>query len=180
MCCNISLPLIMHQYIGATNLLAPMYWCCKHKKIRKISTYLRQLGATNIEPPIHRCIGATNSMRQIADCAVPNRIGLQNLRISTTKDRDQDLKFAALSGFYIFISQFIRARICKCLTNLGIDSKASITLAYVAWRVGTSIRVVVLARQAGNRFLGSFKGLQIRALELVPIVQAMPSRQTVI
>jgi hypothetical protein len=34
--------------------------------------------------------------------------------------------------------------------------------AYVAWRAGTKNRVVVPARQAGNRFLGSLKGLQIR------------------
>ncbi len=69
------------------------------------------------------------------------------------KARNQDLTFAALSGFHIFMSQFIRARICKCLTSPGIDSKESIQLAYVAWRVGTSNRVVVLTRQAGNRFL---------------------------
>jgi hypothetical protein len=35
--------------------------------------------------------------------------------------------------------------------------------AFVAWRAGTSNRVVVPTRQAGNRFLGSLKGLQIRA-----------------
>jgi hypothetical protein len=35
--------------------------------------------------------------------------------------------------------------------------------AYVAWQAGTTNRVVVPARQAGNRFLGSLKGLQIRA-----------------
>ncbi len=34
---------------------------------------------------------------------------------------------------------------------------------YVAWQAGTSKRIVVPARQAGNRFLDSFKGLQIRA-----------------
>ncbi len=43
-------------------------------------------------------------------------------------------------------------------------TQESIPPAYVAWRVGTSNRVVVLGRQAGNRFLGSLKGLQIRAL----------------
>ncbi len=32
------------------------------------------------------------------------------------------------------------------------------------WRAGTSNKVVVPARQAGNRSLGSLKGLQIRAL----------------
>ncbi len=36
--------------------------------------------------------------------------------------------------------------------------------AYVALRAGTPNRVVVPSRQAGNRFLGSLKGLQIRAL----------------
>jgi hypothetical protein len=38
------------------------------------------------------------------------------------------------------------------------------SLAYVAWRAGTTYRVVVPVRQAGNRFLSSLKGLQIRAL----------------
>jgi hypothetical protein len=46
----------------------------------------------------------------------------------------------------------------------GIDSEDSIPPAYVAWRAITTNRVVVPARQAGNRFLGSVKGLQIRAL----------------
>jgi hypothetical protein len=40
----------------------------------------------------------------------------------------------------------------------GIDFKESIPSAYVAWQAGTSNRVVVPARQAGNRFLGSLKG----------------------
>jgi hypothetical protein len=39
-----------------------------------------------------------------------------------------------------------------------------ISPTYVAWRAGTTNRVVVRARQAGNRFPGSLKGLQIRAL----------------
>jgi hypothetical protein len=30
-------------------------------------------------------------------------------------------------------------------------------LAYIAWRAGTTYRVVVLVRQAGNRFLSSLK-----------------------
>jgi hypothetical protein len=37
-------------------------------------------------------------------------------------------------------------------------------LAYVSWRAGTTYRDVVPVRQDGNRFLGSLKGLQIRAL----------------
>jgi hypothetical protein len=41
-----------------------------------------------------------------------------------------------------------------------------ISPAYIAWRAGTSNRVVVLACQAWNRLLGSLKGLQIRALYL--------------
>jgi hypothetical protein len=37
-------------------------------------------------------------------------------------------------------------------------------LAYVAWRAGTKhIGLFVPVRQAGNRFLGSLQGLQIRA-----------------
>jgi hypothetical protein len=45
-----------------------------------------------------------------------------------------------------------------------IDSEESILLAYVARRAVTTNRVFVPALQARNRFLGSFKGLQIRAL----------------
>jgi hypothetical protein len=56
-----------------------------------------------------------------------------------------------------------RARICKRLWSPGIDSKELISPAYVACRAGTTNRVVVPARQAENRFLGSLKGLQIRA-----------------
>ncbi len=56
-----------------------------------------------------------------------------------------------------------RARICKCLRSPGIDSQVSIPPAYVARRAGTSNMVIVPARQAGNRFLGSLKALQIRA-----------------
>jgi hypothetical protein len=43
-------------------------------------------------------------------------------------------------------------------------AQESIPPAYVAWRAGTKNRVVVPARQAGNRFLGSFKGFKIRTL----------------
>ena len=57
----------------------------------------------------------------------------------------------------------IRARIFKRLRSPGIDSKEWIPPVYVAWRAGTSNRVVVPARKAGNRFLDSFEGLQIRA-----------------
>jgi hypothetical protein len=56
-----------------------------------------------------------------------------------------------------------RARICKRLRRPGIDSEDSIPPACVAWRAGTTNRVVVQACQAGYQFLGSLKGLQIRA-----------------
>ncbi len=35
---------------------------------------------------------------------------------------------------------------------------------YAAWRAGTTNRGFIPARQAGSRFLGPLKGLQIRAL----------------
>jgi hypothetical protein len=57
-----------------------------------------------------------------------------------------------------------RARVCKHSWSPGLDSEKSIPPAYVAWRAGAKNRVVVLARQTGNRFPGSLKGLQIRAL----------------
>ncbi len=56
------------------------------------------------------------------------------------------------------------ARICKRLWSIGIDPEESILPAYVAWRAGTPNRAFVLSRRAGNRFLGSLKDLQIRAL----------------
>jgi hypothetical protein len=57
-----------------------------------------------------------------------------------------------------------RARICKRLWSPEIYSEESIPPAYVAWPARTTNRVVVPARQDGNRFMGSFKDLQIRAL----------------
>ncbi len=56
-----------------------------------------------------------------------------------------------------------RARIYKRLRRPKIDSEEPIPPAYVVWRANTTNRVVVPARQVRNRFLGSLKGLQIRA-----------------
>ena len=90
-------------------------------------------------------------------------------------------------------SKAARARICKRFRSPGIDSKESIPPAYVSLRADTSNRVATVPpgwksipgllkrftntgsgglirqkrfvlRQAGNWFLGSIKGLQIRAL----------------
>jgi hypothetical protein len=61
------------------------------------------------------------------------------------------------------LADVTRARICKRLWSPGIDSEESISPAYVACRAGSTNRVVVPARQAENRFLGSMKGLQIPA-----------------
>jgi hypothetical protein len=47
-----------------------------------------------------------------------------------------------------------RARICKRFWSPEIDSKELIQPTYVAWRAGTTNRVVVPARRAENRFLG--------------------------
>ncbi len=48
-----------------------------------------------------------------------------------------------------------------------IDFEESIPPAYVARRAGTTNRVVVPARHAGHRFLGSLTDLQIRAQGLI-------------
>jgi hypothetical protein len=56
-----------------------------------------------------------------------------------------------------------RACICKRFWSPGIDSEDLIPPAYVALRASTTNTVVIQARQAGNRFLGSLTGLQIRA-----------------
>ncbi len=61
-------------------------------------------------------------------------------------------------------SSFNWARICKRLRSPGIDFKESVPPAYVAWRASTSNRAVVPNRQSGNRFLCSFKSLQILTL----------------
>ncbi len=58
-----------------------------------------------------------------------------------------------------------RAHICKRLWSPGIDSEETILPAYVAGRAGTTKRVVLPARQVGNRFLGSLKGCKIRVLK---------------
>jgi hypothetical protein len=76
-------------------------------------------------------------------------------------------KFQIDDSFMEQTTCFSWARICKCLWSPGIDSEESISPAYVAWRAGTTNRVVVLAsrnrfHQAGNRFLGSLKCLQIQ------------------
>jgi hypothetical protein len=52
---------------------------------------------------------------------------------------------------------------CKRFWSPGIDSEELIPPAYVAWRASTTNTVVIQARRAGNRFLGSLKDLQIRA-----------------
>ncbi len=68
-----------------------------------------------------------------------------------------------------------RARICQRLRSPGIDSEESIPPANVAWRASKTNRVVVPARNAGNRFLGSLKGLQIRA-PIADWVLGIPAR----
>ncbi len=60
----------------------------------------------------------------------------------------------------IFLKLKYRARICKRLWSPEIDSDESISPAYVVWWSGlsTTNTVVVPARQAGNRFLSSWRG----------------------
>jgi hypothetical protein len=56
----------------------------------------------------------------------------------------------------------VRAGICERLRSPGIDFEESIPPTYVheAWRAGT---IVVPSLQVGSWFMGSLKGLQIRA-----------------
>ncbi len=77
-------------------------------------------------------------------------------------------RYTVYIGFQMLMIAFLshlgsRVRICERLRIPAIDSKESIPPANVAWRTVTFNRVVVRARQAGNRFLGSLKGLKIRA-----------------
>ncbi len=67
----------------------------------------------------------------------------------------------------IHISDQTSLRICNSAVPVFLNfegAQESIPPAYVAGRVGTTNRVVVPAHKARNRFLGSSKGLQIRAL----------------
>jgi hypothetical protein len=62
----------------------------------------------------------------------------------------------------------VHKRICKSLRSPGINSEEAISPTYAAWQADTTNRLVISARQAGNRFLGSIKGLQIQALSTQP------------
>jgi hypothetical protein len=65
-----------------------------------------------------------------------------------------------------------RDRICKRLWSPGIDSKVSIPPTYVAWRAGTTNRVIVPALQAtlasGIDTLESIPGL-LKGLKIPPL-----------
>jgi hypothetical protein len=52
----------------------------------------------------------------------------------------------------ILLANVAWARICKRLRSPGLNSEESIPPAYVTWRAGTTSRVGVPARKAGNRF----------------------------
>jgi hypothetical protein len=69
-------------------------------------------------------------------------------------DASHSLPFTCITG----------TRICKRLKSPGINSVDSIPPAYLVCRAGATNWVIVPARHLGNRFLGSLKGLQIRAL----------------
>jgi hypothetical protein len=71
------------------------------------------------------------------------------------------------------VQPMLRARICKRLRSPGIGSKESILQAYVAWWAGAPHRVVVPARKAGNRFMGSlkrFKNCVLMPAELTKVI----------
>ncbi len=67
--------------------------------------------------------------------------------------------------FWVSIPRIIsyKALICKWLRIPETNSEESILPTYVAWRSNPTNWVVLLAQLAGYQFLGSLKGLQIRA-----------------
>jgi hypothetical protein len=65
---------------------------------------------------------------------------------------------------FLELSQYTEPVFVKRLWNPEIDSEKSIQLAFIAWLAGTTNSVGIPSRQPGNRFLGSLKGPQIRAL----------------
>ena len=67
--------------------------------------------------------------------------------------------------FYVSMSLKTRVSICKRLQSPGIDSEKTILPAHAIWRIGTTNGVFLPTRQAVNQFLGSLKGLKIRALD---------------
>ncbi len=80
----------------------------------------------------------------------------QNRAISSPADSDEDT-----IGKYLMKNSLKKANQTLSVIEFAVEA---IPQAYITWRAGTSNRVVVPAHQAGNRFLGSLKGLQIRAL----------------
>jgi hypothetical protein len=108
----------------------------------------------------------------------PNSTGLAQVNLKKLLNlvsRQQfEIYFIALNGqtweYLLFLVCLVKhllldarlekgARICKRLWSPGMDPPA-----YAVWRTGTTKKVVVPARQDGNRFLGSLAGPQIRAL----------------
>jgi hypothetical protein len=61
---NIFLLFVLHQYIGAADQLAPIYWCCKHfiKIYERMLVFLHVLV---LLAQFHQYIGSTMSVAQI-------------------------------------------------------------------------------------------------------------------
>ncbi len=88
-------------------------------------------------------------------------------RITASSHPKSSLVWQLFQSRYICWCRPSWARICKRLRSPESDSKEFIPPAYVAWLASTSKRVVVPARQAGNRFLGFLQGVQIRVLKML-------------
>jgi hypothetical protein len=97
----------------------------------------------------------------------PPTLSLDNIEMSsyrhTERKESEREKESCQYGCFIYransnAKEKSWVRICKRYRSPLIDSKESIPPAYAAWQAGTSKnRVVVPARQAWNRFLGSLK-----------------------
>ncbi len=75
----------------------------------------------------------------------------------------RNFKACILSFYFISISPNSNATHSRILSPwLGYEHRNRFRQPMVSWRAGMTKRVVVQARQAGNRFLGSLKGLQLR------------------
>jgi hypothetical protein len=89
---------------------------------------------------------------------------LRCLRVCTLPQCQTQTPYAVHSSCGRSSGSSLRSPYFKRLWRPGIDFDGPNPPAYVALRAGTTNVVVEQARYAGYRFLGSLKGLQIRAL----------------
>ncbi len=124
-----------------------------HNKILPISQH-QYIGARCLIAPMYWCIIKRSKL-----LLTPSRLLGWHAVLIQLERKYVFSKMAPKIKNKITPSQYeTRVRICTRFWSPGIDSTS-----LCSWRDGTKNMVVVPAHQAGNRFLVTLKGLQIRA-----------------